>query len=85
MLARWKGFENLSNKTLLNKVGVSMENKGFNFIATLEAVNIFIGGGYIEGLLMDRWWWDDDCWVFFEFCLIIYLQYIDNYNLYLYQ
>lgn len=54
MLARWKGFENLSNKTLLNKVGVSMENKGFNFIATLEAVNIFIGGGYIEGLLIDR-------------------------------
>lgn len=47
MLARWKGFENLTNKSLLNKVGVNIDNKGFNFIATLEAVNIFIGSSFI--------------------------------------
>lgn len=35
MLTRWKGFENLSNKSLLNKVGINMENKGFYFIASL--------------------------------------------------
>ena len=35
MLTRWKGFENLSNKSLLNKVGINMENKGFGFIASL--------------------------------------------------
>lgn len=53
MLARWKGFENLSNKSLLNKVGVNMENQGFNFIACLEALNIFIGPSFIEGVLLD--------------------------------
>jgi hypothetical protein len=47
MIARWKGFENLSNKSLLNKVGLGLENPGFNFIATLEAVNIFLGASFI--------------------------------------
>lgn len=55
MLARWKGFENLTNKSLLNKVGVNLENKGFNFIANLEALNIFIGSSYIEGILLEQW------------------------------
>lgn len=53
MIARWKGFESLSNKSLLNKVGINLENKGFNFIASIEALNIFIGGSYIEGILTD--------------------------------
>ena len=53
MVARWKGFENLSNKSLLNKIGVNLDNKGFNFIANLEALNIFIGSSYVEGILFD--------------------------------
>ena len=53
MIARWKGFENLSNKSLLTKVGVNMDNKGFNFIACLEALNIFMGSSYVEGILLD--------------------------------
>lgn len=53
MLTRWKGFENLSNKSLLNKVGVNMENKGFYFLANLQATSIFIGSSYIYGLLSE--------------------------------
>lgn len=30
-----------------------MDNRGFNFIAMLEAVNIFVGVGFVEGVLMD--------------------------------
>ena len=30
-----------------------MGNRGFNFIASLEALNIFIGSSYVEGVLMD--------------------------------
>jgi len=52
MLTRWKGFENLSNKSLLNKVGTNLESNGFNFIANLEALNIFIGRSYIECILL---------------------------------
>ena len=34
MIARWKGFENLTNKSLLQKIG-DVNNKGFNLIANL--------------------------------------------------
>ena len=47
MVARWKGFESLTNKSLLQKVGGAVNNRGFNMIATLEALNIFIGGSFI--------------------------------------
>lgn len=54
MLTRWKGFESITNKSLLNKVGINMENRGFNFIATLEALNIFISNSFIEGILYEH-------------------------------
>lgn len=55
MLTRWKGFESISNKSLLNKVNTNLENKGFNFLATLEALNLFISRSYIECILLDGW------------------------------
>ena len=71
MVARWKGFENLSNKSLLNKIGVNLDNKGFNFIASLEALNIFIGSSYVEGILFD--FWHNVCCLLFILLLIINL------------
>jgi hypothetical protein len=32
--------------------GVLLESRGLNFIATMEALNIFIGNSFIEGGLL---------------------------------
>ena len=57
MVARWKGFELMSNKNLLNKlVGASTTDlsQGFNFIANFEAITLFLGIGFIEGTLLEQ-------------------------------
>lgn len=42
-MTRWKGFENVVvNKSLLHKIGTSVNVKSFELLATLEASNIFL-------------------------------------------
>jgi hypothetical protein len=53
VLTRWKGIESLANKSLFSKVGFNLANRGFNFVVTLEALNIFLGS-FIEGVLYDQ-------------------------------
>ena len=44
----------MSNKSLLTKLGGSSQNRGFDFLANLEALSIFLGIGFIEGVLLEQ-------------------------------
>ena len=53
ILNRWKGFDNMSSKNLLTKIETP-KSRGFDFISTLESLNIFLGGNFIEGILYEQ-------------------------------
>jgi hypothetical protein len=57
IMTRWKGFEKLiQNKSLVQKINsISTVNaKAYEFLLILEALSVFLGEGWIEGVLRDQ-------------------------------
>jgi hypothetical protein len=52
MLTRWMSFNNMSNKTLLSKIGSSHLNRGFELLAYLTALFNLLGPGVINCLFI---------------------------------
>lgn len=56
-MTRWKGFENLiQNRSLVQKLNSisALNAKAYEFLLMLEALAVFLGEGWIEGVLRDQ-------------------------------
>lgn len=52
MIERWKSFNNLANQSILDKIGNSQINRGFDFLANMTALFNLLGQEVLEELFI---------------------------------
>lgn len=56
MILRWKSYNTYANESILDKIGASQINRGFEFLANMTALFNFLGQEVLEELfIMEKW------------------------------
>lgn len=52
MILRWKSYNTYANESILDKIGASQINRGFEFLANMTALFNFLGQEVLEELFI---------------------------------